>query len=131
MSATTLIPRRRVLLAAALTATAGALAIPGPRAADAHTSVKSARPAAGSTSKTTISVVAVIFNGEVRSASIAVKGPDRKTVSKKTVRDPRNDHRFQTSLKRGLKAGAYRATWTITAADGHRQTGTWTFRLKG
>ena len=33
-------------------------------------------------------------------------------------------------LNPGLKTGSYKATWSITAADGHKQTGSFTFKLK-
>lgn len=111
-------------------AATGALALAGGQVADAHTSVKSARPAAGATAKTNITLVAVIFEGDVRSARLTVVGPGKKVVSKGTVRDPRNDRRFQTTLKRGLRPGNYRAAWAISAADGHRQSGSWTFKLR-
>jgi copper resistance protein C len=122
----------RLLVAAATAAALSAAVLAGTGAgpADAHTSVKSSRPAAGTTAKTNITVVAVIFNGDVRSAKVTVKGPGGTVVSKSTARDPRDDHRFQTALKRGLKPGAYTAAWGITAADGHRQSGSWSFRLE-
>lgn len=117
----------RPLVVAALAVAAGAgTALP----AGAHTSVQSLRPAAGSTVKPSITVAAVIFSGDVRSARITVTGPGGKVVSKSTRRDPRNDRRFQTSLRSGLKTGAYSAVWSATAADGHRQSGSWSFRVK-
>lgn len=124
--------RRRVATGAGVAfALAGAaLAASGAGPADAHTSVKSTRPAAGATAKTSITLVAVIFTGDVRSARVTVTGPGGKVVSKSTSRDPRDDHRFQTGLKTGLKPGRYKAAWGITAADGHRQSGSWSFRLE-
>ena len=44
-------------------------------------------------------------------------------------RDPRNIARLKASMKSGLKAGRYTARWTIKAADGHEQSGSFSFRL--
>lgn len=117
-------------LAALAIATAGAAVsaavLPSPAAA--HTGIKSKRP--GSTAKTNITLVAVIFNDEVRSAGLTVSAPGGKKVSKGTVRDPRNEKRFQTNLTAGLKPGKYKVVARWTATDGHKQTASWTFTLK-
>lgn len=120
---------RSILIPSAVVLTT-AVACAGGGPAQAHTSVKSARPAAGTTAKTSITLVAVIFNGDVRSARITVTGPGGKVVSKSTRRDPRNDQRFQAGLRSRLKPGRYTAVWGMTAADGHRQSGRWSFRLE-
>lgn len=117
-------------LATLAIATAGVVgtAAVAPTPAAAHTGIKSKRP--GSTAKTNITLVAVIFNDEVRSAGLTVTAPGGKKVSKGTVRDPRNDKRFQTNLTGGLKPGKYKVVARWTATDGHKQTTNWTFTLK-
>lgn len=114
----------RGLVALALAATA-ATALPAP--ASAHTGIKSKRP--GATAKTNITLVAVIFDGKVRTAGLTVTAPGGKKVSKGTVRDPRDPKRFQTGLTGGLKAGKYKVVARWTATDGHKQTERWTFTL--
>lgn len=116
-------------LSTALTAAAVAITpatfAAGPAAA--HTGIKSKRP--GSTAKTNITLVAVVFNDDVRSAGLTVTAPGGKKVSKGTVRDPRNPKRFQANLTGGLRAGTYKVVARWTATDGHKQTTSWTFKL--
>lgn len=112
-------------VAAALGTSAAAIA---PSPAAAHTGIKSKRP--GATAKTNITLVAVIFNDDVRSAGLTVTAPGGKKVSKGTVRDPRDDRRFQTNLTGGLKPGKYKVVARWTATDGHKQSSSWTFTLK-
>ena len=38
--------------------------------------------------------------------------------------------RLKASLKSGLGAGRYKARWSIKAADGHEQSGSFSFRLR-
>ncbi len=112
-----------VLAAAVLTVAAGT--------AFAHTKVKSTSPAKGKTAKTSIDRATVTFTGPLRRGTLRVVGPGSKVVSiGKGGRDPRNINRLLVPLKGSLKAGAYKASWTILAADGHDQKGSFTFRLK-
>jgi methionine-rich copper-binding protein CopC len=91
-------------------------------AAFAHTEVKSTSPAKGGTAKTSIRTVTVTFNGPIRSGTLRVTGPGGSVVSVGSGgRDPRKITRL---------AGRYRARWTIVAADGHDQRGSFTFRLR-
>ena len=99
--------------------------------AAAHTEVKSTSPAKGAVAKTSISRVTVTFDGTLRRGTLRVSGPRGTVVSKGAGgRDPRNIKRLLAGLKGGLKAGSYKASWTIVAADGHRQRGSFRFRLK-
>jgi methionine-rich copper-binding protein CopC len=45
-------------------------------------------------------------------------------------RDPRKVSRLRVALKASKRAGRYTARWTATAADGHRQDGSFKFRLR-
>lgn len=106
---------------------AGALAAP---TATAHTAIKSTRPGSGSTVKQNITVVAVIFDGDVRKARLVVTGPGGKSYVGSTARDPRNARRFQAKLNRKAKPGSYKVRTIWTAADGHPQQSTWSFKVK-
>jgi methionine-rich copper-binding protein CopC len=100
-------------------------------AAFAHTALESTYPAKGTTASVRIGSVSATFSGTIRGGSIKVTGPGGKTVSSGSGgRDPRNVKRLKVPLKSGLKAGSYKASWTMKAADGHTQTGTFSFKLK-
>ncbi len=110
---------------------AAVLALAGAAVAIAHTDVKSTSPARNGVAKTSISRVTVTFTGALRRGTLRVTGPGGKVVSKGAGgRDPRNINRLLTGLKGGLRAGSYKASWTISAADGHHQHGSFRFRLK-
>jgi copper resistance protein C len=99
--------------------------------ASAHTEVKSTSPASGTTGKTSITRVTVTFTGPLEHGTLRVVGPDGKAVSVSNGGpDPRKTNRLLVGLKRTLKAGSYTASWTIVAADGHRQKGAFRFKLK-
>lgn len=110
---------------------AAVLALTGAAVAIAHTEVKSTSPAKGGIAKTSITRVTVTFTGALRRGTVRVVGAGGKVVSKGTGgRDPRNINRLLVGVKGGLGAGSYKASWTIIAADGHNQRGSFTFRLK-
>ena len=116
------------LITAALAA--GALAASAP-AAVAHTEVASTSPARGRTGTTSVTVARVTFTGQIRSGTLKITGPGgRKATRGRGGRDPRNVKRLMTSFKSNLKAGRYKARWTIVAVDGHEQSGSYRFRLK-
>ncbi len=119
--------RRRLASLAALAA--AALAATAPPAL-AHTEVKSTSPSAGSSSSTSLRTVTVTFTQPIQRGTLRVKGPGRVVVSRPGGgRDPRNVARLKVRLKGGLGAGRYKASWTIKAVDGHRQRGSFRFRL--
>ena len=71
------------------------------------------------------------FSQAVRSGTLHVTGPRGGTASKGSGgRDPRKLTRIKVRLKRSLAAGRYRAHWSIRAADGHEQSGSFSFRLR-
>jgi len=99
--------------------------------AAAHTEVTSTTPASGATAKTSISKVTVTFTGPLRRGTLRVAGPSGAVASVgKGGRDPRNVKRLAVALKSSLQAGSYKASWTIVAADGHDQEGSFRFTLK-
>jgi methionine-rich copper-binding protein CopC len=100
-------------------------------AALAHTELKSTYPAKGKSASVRIGSVSATFSATIRGGSIKVTGPGGSTASSGAGgRDPRNVKRLKVPLKSGLKAGSYTAKWTMKAADGHTQTGTFSFKLK-
>jgi methionine-rich copper-binding protein CopC len=74
----------------------------------------------------------VTFAGPLRSGTLRVAGPGGAAASVgRGGRDPRNVNRLLVGLKGSLRAGSYKASWTIVAADDHRQKGSFQFKLKG
>ena len=112
-------------------ALASALALGGAAIASAHTEVKSTSPANGATAKTTLTRVTAAFTGPLTRGTLRVVGPGGKVASlSRGGRDPRNTSRLLVGLKGSLKPGSYTASWSIVAADGHRQKGSFRFKLK-
>lgn len=103
----------------------------GPVALAAHTELKSTKPSRGGSASTGIRSVTATFTQAIRSGTLKVK---RKGGSKVSLgsggRDPRKITRLKASLKSGLGAGRYKARWSIKAADGHEQSGSYSFRLR-
>jgi methionine-rich copper-binding protein CopC len=99
--------------------------------ATAHVDVEKSSPKRGGSAKTSLSSVTVTFSGPIRRGTLRVKGPGGKVVSiGKGGRDPRKITRLITELKRSKRAGRYKASWTLVAADGHKQHGSFRFRLR-
>lgn len=97
--------------------------------ATAHVRVSGTSPSG--TAKTSVRTAKVSFTGPIRRGSMRVRGPGGKTVSRGSGgRDPRNIRRLAVGLRGGLKSGRYKVTWRIVASDGHRQSGSFRFRLK-
>lgn len=97
--------------------------------AEAHVGATGFYPASGGRAKTSINVVKVAFGGPIRSGTLSVRGPRGVVSVGRGGRDPRKISRLIVPLRRGLVAGRYRASWSIVAADGHRQSGSFLFRL--
>jgi methionine-rich copper-binding protein CopC len=96
----------------------------------AHNRVKSTSPKKNGTASTSIRTVTVTFDKPIRRGTLQVTGPGNRRVSGSGGRDPRRINRLLTELNRGLRSGSYRARYTIVAADGHRQRGSFRFRLR-
>ena len=121
----------RISHSAASAVLATALVVASTSIAFAHTKVTSTSPAKGKSAKTTITKATVTFTGPLRRGTLRVTGPGAEVVSlSKGGRDPRNINRLLVGLERSKRAGSYKASWTIVAADGHRQQGSFRFRLK-
>jgi copper resistance protein C len=116
----------RLLAFAAAAAVSLALA----PAALAHVELERTSPKAHATVKAP-AAVRMTFSGPLRSASLTVTGPGGKTASKgHGGRDPRNIDRALVALRSGLAAGRYTVKASVTAADGHKETFTFWFRVK-
>jgi methionine-rich copper-binding protein CopC len=113
---------------AALLATVALAVMAAP--ALSHVKIKSTKPSRGGTSSTSIRTATVTFNGPLRSGTLRISGPGGKVSIGSGARDPRNVTRLRVSLKGSKRAGRYRARWTVTAADGHKQRGSFRFRLR-
>jgi methionine-rich copper-binding protein CopC len=111
-----------VILAVTLAVTAGS--------ALAHTEVKSTSPDKGKTARTSIRKVTVTFTEPIRRGTLRVAGPGGKVSIGSGHRDRKNVSRLRVSLKTGLHAGRYKAEWTVVAADGDPQHGSFSFKLK-
>jgi methionine-rich copper-binding protein CopC len=120
--------RRR--LATGTVAALAATAAFGAPAALAHVELKSTTPKAKSTVKAPSSV-RLTFTGPIRSGTVTVTGPRGATASSgKGGRDPRNINRLLVALRSSLKAGKYTVKAKAVAADGHRETFTYWFKIK-
>jgi methionine-rich copper-binding protein CopC len=99
-------------------------------AALAHVELEKTSPKAHSTVKAP-PAVRMTFSGPLRSASLTVTGPGGKVASSgHGGKDPRNINRAVVSLKSGLAAGKYTVKAKVTAADGHKETFTFWFKIK-
>jgi methionine-rich copper-binding protein CopC len=122
---------RFIRFAAGTAAALAATAALGAPAALAHVELKSTTPKAKSTIKSAPSSVRMTFTGPIRSGSVSVKGPGGATASSgKGGRDPRNINRLLVPLRSGLKSGKYTVKASLVAADGHKQTITFWFKIK-
>jgi copper resistance protein C len=119
--------RRGVLALVVATAFCGATAA----TASAHVEVKSTSPKRGGSASTSLSSVTVTFTGPLRRGTVRVTDSDGDKVSVGSgARDPRKISRLRVGLRGGKSAGRYRVRWTILAADGHEQKGSFRFRLR-
>lgn len=97
----------------------------------AHVKVKSTTPKRDGSASRSIGSVTVTFSGPIRRGTLRVTGADGRVASIGSGgRDPRRISRLLVELRRGLPRGSYRARWSLTAADGHRQRGSFRFRLR-
>ncbi len=119
--------RRPARMAAAALLAGAAL---GAGVAYGHSQVTSTSPRAGATVRPSLAKVTVRFDAPVTTGTIAVAGP-RGTVSRgRGGPDPRSTARLVVGLRAPLAPGRYRASWTALATDGHRQRGSFTFRVR-
>jgi methionine-rich copper-binding protein CopC len=105
----------------------------GTGVAHAHAELLTTNPRGGAVVKKMPSSVTVTFTGPIKSkgSSLVVNNSAGKRVSTRIGRrDPKNVKRLTVPMKSGLGNGRYVVRWTFTSADGHRQSGSYSFRVK-
>ena len=124
--------RIRYLLAVATVAALGSVLAMGPIAAPAaaHAPLIGTTPTAGARLTRQPRRVLVRFGDEVKSGSIVVRNARGTIVSTgANGRDPTDVRRLRVALKPNLRDGRYKVFWKVVSADGHRESGTFSFRL--
>lgn len=116
--------RGRLTALAGTAAAIMAVAVP----AQAHTRVISKSPR--SSASAALSAVSVTFSQQVRSGTLRVYRGRRQVSSGSGRLSFANVRRVGTRIVGRLSRGTYLARWSIVAADGHRQRGSWTFRVR-
>src|SRR5262245_21744046 len=119
--------RRAIILVLAAAVVCGGMATN----ASAHARLKSTSPKKGGSASTSLGTVTATFSGPLRSGTVRVTDSDGDQVSIGSGgRDRRKISRLRVGLKGGKSAGRYRVRWTAVAADGHRSSGSFSFRLR-
>ncbi|MCB0880078.1 MAG: copper resistance protein CopC [Thermoleophilia bacterium] len=114
-----------------ITATALVLLVITAATAIAHVTVVSRTPTPNGVLKRSPTTASTTFSGEIKKGTIKVFDAKGKKVSRGNgAKDPRNVRRVSTRLNSGLKNGRYVVRWNITAGDGHKQSGSYSFRIK-
>ncbi|MCB0882728.1 MAG: copper resistance protein CopC [Thermoleophilia bacterium] len=114
---------------AALTA-AAALAASG--VASAHAGLASTSPRKGSTVASLPNAVYLTFGGQVArvlSVKVIRRGANTNYATRAGL-DPRNVNRVKATLRRVGPRGVYTVLWKVRVADGHIQTGRFSFRTR-
>jgi copper resistance protein C len=116
---------RRVAALGAVLAT-GVAAVP----ALAHAPVLGTFPKNNAT-VTHVRTVGVRFGEAVVTGLITVKRADGSTVPARTSGlQPSNKARLRAAFSRNLPSGRYTVSWRARADDGHREHGTFRFRVR-
>jgi copper resistance protein C len=119
---------RRLLAATAAAVLPLSFAIPAGLAL-AHAKVESVSPRKNST-RHTVREVHVTFEESVITGLIAVKKSGSGTVAlERTGLKSSNHAILQWIPRRALGPGHYTVDWRARADDGHRETGSWSFRV--
>ena len=115
-----------------IAAGAAAIALAGMTAATAfaHTEVAGTYPGNGKTVGRSIQWASVTFKSATRGGTIKVTGPGGTVSVGAGGRDPRNVKVLRVKLRVGLRAGSYKANWTMRHTDGHTLRGSFSFKLK-
>jgi methionine-rich copper-binding protein CopC len=119
---------RRLLAATAAAVLPLSFAIPAGLAL-AHAKVESVSPRKNST-RHTVREVHVTFEESVITGLIAVKKSGGTVALGRTGLKPSNHAILQWIPKQPLSPGRYTVEWRARADDGHRETGSWSFRVR-
>jgi hypothetical protein len=116
-----------VFVASALALGTAVAAVPQ---AFAHAGLTSTSPARGATVKALPSFVKITFSEPIGSVtSVRLKDAKGRDHVVTAGLDPRNAARVVARTTRPV-AGTYVCTWSIVSDDGHRETGTFRFRVR-
>lgn len=98
--------------------------------AEAHTSLVSSEPAAGSHLAASPTRVRLLFNEEIEPtmATLALVASDGHTTSLAQTSDPHNVNALVAPVG-PLPAGTYRVAWHVVSADGHPVGGSFLFTV--
>jgi copper resistance protein C len=96
----------------------------------AHTQLERTSPAKNARVSDSLRTVRLTFSQQIRGGSVRVIDPRDRDVATSSGRDPRNVTRLRAVLRRGLRSGRYTVRWTLRAADGHTQRGSYSFRIR-
>ena len=99
----------------------------GATLASAHSELQSVSPANGSTVAAAVRTIELIFNEEVTSPRIIVRGSN-KTLVAGTTRT--KGERVVFTATRPMRSGAFTVNWRVRSADGHFISGTSRFTVK-
>jgi len=98
-----------------------------PAAASAHAALEGTFPANGSTVSSSVKTITVRFDEAVLTGTLSVKTASGTAVP---VSVRQKGAKITGTLGRKLTAGRYRVTWRARADDGHRETGSFSFRVR-
>lgn len=99
----------------------------GPAAAFGHAGVDKTYPANAASVSTSIKRVSVTFDEAVTTGTLSVRTGGGAAVPV-TVRH--KGAKITGTLQRRLGKGRYRVSWRAVADDGHKERGTWSFRVR-
>ncbi len=112
---------------------AGLLLLAAPvRPAFAHAHLRSAQPAAGSSSTATVQDIRITYSEAVepRFCQVKITGPDGKPVEAAVPAvDPADAKILVVHLNHSLPPGAYKVEWHATAVDTHKTEGAYDFTI--
>jgi methionine-rich copper-binding protein CopC len=121
--------RRRVRGGAAV-AVAGVVLAATPAAASAHAELVRTSPRENARVSDSLRVVRLTFSQQILGGSVRVIDPRNRNVVTSSGRDPRNVTRLRALLRGSLRSGRYTVRWSVRAADGHVQRGSYRFRIR-
>lgn len=113
----------------AVIAAAGAVLAAAPVAL-AHTDLFATSPAAGARVATAPRVVTLTFTGAVGRVDRATVVRAGRNYATSARLDPRSNRQVRVTLRRIRPAGAYTVRWSIRSADGHPESGVFSFRAR-
>jgi methionine-rich copper-binding protein CopC len=119
---------KRHLFPATLAVLCALLALPA--IGFAHAAIKSYSPKPGSTVSRSLKSVTVTFEERIIGGSLSVKSAGGAAVSRGKGSLVNGGKALRATLNGGLKKGRHTASTRWVSDDGHKQTKSWSFRLR-